>query len=123
MEKLDFTNEFIEKRERQIKRMVEKIDNVLRKYAKLYNILVKVKDWTFLMDIIVLTLTFQSEMAERFLLEDNKVEEDNKRTKKKTKTEYNEEIEEENALKDLALDSKIALLLGGDKYVSESIQQ
>jgi len=113
MEKLDFVNSFIEKRERQIKRMVEKIDNVLRNYTKLYNMLAKANDWTFLMDMAILTLTFKSELEENFLLQHKEEKKDNK----KETTEYIELKEEQNSF-----GGRLSLLLGGEGYV-ESIQQ
>ena len=113
MEKLDFVNSFIEKRERQIKRMVEKIDNVLRNYTKLYNMLAKANDWTFLMDMAILTLTFKSELEENFLLQHKEEKKDNK----KETAEYIELKEEQNSF-----GGRLSLLLGGEGYV-ESIQQ
>ena len=118
MEKLDFINEFIERRERQIRRMVEKIDRVLRNYAKLYNMLVKVQDWTFLMDIVILTLTFKSEMSKKFILENEEHEvEPSKKTSNKKKRD---ELMEEKSDLDIIKDSKIIALIGGAEYVSNS---
>jgi len=113
MEKLDFVNSFIEKRERQIKRMIEKIDKVLRNYTKLYNMLAKANDWTFLMDITILTLTFKSELEDKFLSK----QEEKKDTKNET-TEYIELKERHEG----SFGGRISLLLGGDNYVPESVQ-
>jgi len=65
MTKMEFVNEFIDKRERQIKRMVDKIDRVLKRYGKMYKMLVEFGDWTFVMDIAIITLTFQAELEDK----------------------------------------------------------
>jgi hypothetical protein len=104
--KLDFVNTFMEKRERQIKRMVDKIDRVLRRYAKIYKLLVDVKDWTFMMDVTILTMTFQSELEE-------KIEESLKETEENE--EKSKAIDEELPL---GHDDRLLALIGGAKYAS-----
>jgi hypothetical protein len=103
MIKLEFVNEFIDKRERQIKRMVDKIDRVLRRYAKIYKMLVEFGDWTFIMDIMILTMTFQAELEEKL---GDMQEQEGKQEKE----------EEQNTIENIGIElqnNRITALIGG----------
>jgi hypothetical protein len=77
---------FIKKRERQLKRICEKVDRVLKR-TEYYKKLVKMNDYTFLMDIFLLTMAFKDELDEMQM---------KKLRKDKTDRTDNIEIEEEH---------------------------
>ena len=76
---------FIKKRERRLKRICEKVDRVLKR-TEYYKKLVKMNDYTFIMDIFLLTMTFEDELDEMQM---------KKLRKDKTDRTDNIEIEEE----------------------------
>jgi hypothetical protein len=64
-ERLTFVENFTQKNKKQIDKIIKKVERVLRqKHTKLYNKLSKSNDYTFMIDVVVLVLTFDECLQE-----------------------------------------------------------